>query len=226
MQIRPFSELEAAARERYRQKFASVPAPTLINLEALVTFAVPRVLEWRGVGYRAPPLPYQTGLRLQVAAQALQELTSRGAPEASRRAAARVAARVVATLLRPRAPWRVAWRRRLRTSLLADLDAFQGLLWWLIHVPDQGVVPPATRAVTVDCMDTLTDFVREFPRWVGADGFPLTWAHFQYGVRHLGRARARADLRMAVAARAAGSTDKGWKEWETEWLASAGWLHG
>lgn len=223
MQIRPLEELKAEARAAYAKQVAAVPRPVVVNVEAVITLQAPRTFEVGGVGYRAPPLSYPAGQRVQAAAHALHDLRLDRASDATRRAAARVAVSVVLPLLAPVPRWRFGWRRAFRAAFLADLDLAEDLLWWLVSLPDQGAVVLPTRQVTVDTMDTLVDFTREMPSWVGADGWPLSWAHFGYGVRHLSRARARSDLRMGDAVRMASTDQKAYRKWHAEAAAVAGW---
>jgi hypothetical protein len=222
MQIRPFAELEAEAKQRYKEHFAAVPPPKIVNLDTLIHFGHPRTFEFGGVGYRAPPLGFAAGYRIMVAANALRDLREGDAPAPTRRSAARVAASLVVPTLSP-IWWRFGWRIRLRRVLLANLDAAEDLLWFLQYVPDDGAVVPPSTQVTIDCMDGLADFVRSFPRWVGPDGQPLTWSHYVYGMRHLGRARSREDLRHTSAVRMAGADKKDYTPWHAELRAAAGW---
>lgn len=61
-------------------------------------------------------------------------------------------------------------------------------------------------------MDELLLFVTYRPAWVGRDGFPLSWQHYVYGVRHIAREGMRQQLWMAQAMRMS-STGK--MDWET-----------
>lgn len=223
MQIRPFEELEAMARERYRKKYASVPEPKVINVDALVQFTAPREFTWGGVGLRAPPLGFVAGVRLMVAANAIRDLRLAQAPPGFSQAAVVTAAALIRQTVVPLTRFR---RLRWRWSGMFAHDepeAVEGLLRWLLDVPDQAPNPPATVQVTLDFMDAFVDFVREFPAWVGPDGFPRSWAAYVYGCRNLHRSRAREDLRAAMAARAAGADVKDFKQWNNELRSAAGW---
>jgi hypothetical protein len=58
--------------------------------------------------------------------------------------------------------------------------------------------------------------VERIPAWVGQDGYPRSWAHYVYGMAYLTRARVRRLLDMAESTRAAGSVERGYKEWVDE----------
>jgi spore cortex formation protein SpoVR/YcgB (stage V sporulation) len=47
----------------------------------------------------------------------------------------------------------------------------------------------------------LATFVAKLPKWVGPDGFPLSWRHWIYGVAWLGREHSRAIAAEAQAFR-------------------------
>lgn len=64
-------------------------------------------------------------------------------------------------------------------------------------------------------IDALSEFCREYPAWVGPDGYPLSWRHYVYGVAHLGRARAAESLRLERAVAIAQAADVAVKE---RWL--------
>jgi len=211
----PQVELERFAHQEYVKAYASAPKPKLRNLLALTEFCVPRIIPWAGVSYRAPPLGFRDGVRLMVAANALQDLRLAGVAPPARREAARVALLCLRSVLR--GPW---YRRRFRSTDPAEVEA---VAWLVLHVPDEGVLPPAKGSATLDYMDTLAAFARDLPAWCGPDGLPLSWAHYQYGLHHLTRARHREDLRHAISVRAAGAEVKAFKEFENEWRAAAGW---
>ena len=44
-------------------------------------------------------------------------------------------------------------------------------------------------------------FIKACPLWVGADGFPLSWQHYQYGLAFHARDSLRYQLYLAQAAR-------------------------
>lgn len=230
----PQAELEAFAHDKYVRKYANVPAPTLVNLDALVVFCEDRDASWAGVPCRAPPLAFRLGVRLMVAGNALRDLRVAGAPAPMRTEAVRVASSFAFAAMRPRRVWRRGrgFSRRLQKIAPEEMEA---ICFWLLHTPDHAVMPPPTRAVSIDLMDSLSGFVREFPQWCHSAvsareagpwhtvGMPLSWAHYQYGQHHASRAAHRQDLRNAIANRAAQSDTKGWKSFEEEWRPAAGW---
>lgn len=212
----PQVELEAFARAEYKKKYAAVPRPKLVNLDALVEFLAPQVIAWAGVSYRAPPVSFALGVELMVAGHAMQDLRVAGVAPSDRMIAARKALSRLRSHLK--GPW---YRRRFHSN---DPDEIEAMTWRVIYVPDEGVFPPAEGPVTMDFMDTLAAFVRDLPQWCGRDGLPLSWAHYQYGLKHLIRARHREDLRQAMAVRIATSADKqGYQDFESQWKAAAGW---
>lgn len=44
-------------------------------------------------------------------------------------------------------------------------------------------------------------FITYRPAWVGPDGFPLSWQHYQYGLAHIAREQLRMSLWTAQAYR-------------------------
>jgi hypothetical protein len=50
------------------------------------------------------------------------------------------------------------------------------------------------------------------PQWVGADGFPLSWRHYVYGLHHLGLSHMRDQMKTAEAVRLGQATD-GFESW-------------
>jgi hypothetical protein len=211
----PQVELEAFARAEYRKKYAAVPRPKLVNLDALVEFLSPQVIAWAGVSYRAPPVAFALGVKLMVAGHAMQDLRVAGAAPPVRLAAARVALSCLRSQLK--GPW---YRRHFRST---DPDEIEAMTWRVLYVPDQGVVAPDEGPVTIDYMDITAHFARELPAWCGPDGLPLSWKHYQYGLRHLRRASARETIRQATAVRAAGADAKDYRDFESAVRADAGW---
>ncbi|HEX5949363.1 MAG TPA: hypothetical protein VFZ96_00005 [Actinomycetota bacterium] len=219
-------EVEQLAREEYARRVKDAPEPVVINVEPLVTLDAPRDFAWGGIGYRAPPLSFTTGLRLLVAANALRDLRMADAPDEERRRAIRIATRDLrpAVFAHGRLNRFLDWRLPC-PFLRSEPTEFEGLLRWLLFAPDQSPLLPSTGKVTVDLIDGLAAFVREFPAWVGSDGYPLTWSRYLYGMRHLSRVSARIDLRTAAATRMAGVTNqRAWTDWASEMRAAAGWL--
>lgn len=54
------------------------------------------------------------------------------------------------------------------------------------------------------------------PAWCGRDGFPLSWRHYCYGLRYLGRSHIREQLARAGAARMAAAETDDYKAWYHE----------
>jgi hypothetical protein len=118
---------------------------------------------------------------------------------------------------------RRGWLRVFERTDAKSLDDLDLLLRGLVAIPDgSSEMDPPKRRVTHDYMDALSEFARVFPAWM-KDGYPLSWAHYQYGHRHLARAYAREDLRRAVASRAGQTDSKGFKEHLAELRPAAGW---
>lgn len=66
--------------------------------------------------------------------------------------------------------------------------------------------------------------MEHLPRWVGADGYPLSWRHYVLGTRHLTKGRAREQIRTYDAmlmAQAQKPEDK--REWVRTLKIIAGW---
>lgn len=226
MQIAPFAVLEAHARAEYARKYASVPQPRLVNVDTPLQFTAPRRFVCGGVGYRAPPLTYRQGLQLLITANALKDLQDSKVPADMLEAARHRAALLIRSIVVPR-------RRLSRLFYRLTRNPFRGLgastleklLRGLTAVPDEAprTSVPSLNRVTVDFMDAAANFARELPAWCGADGLPRSWAHYLYGLRHLERARARIDLRSAVAARAAKTDARNFREYLADEQNVAGW---
>lgn len=225
MRITPFEELEELARERYRKKYADVPEPVPVNVEAVLAFTQPREFAWGGVGYRAPPVPFREGVRLLVAANALRELLGGQCPPSPRaqRIAVGLAARLLRRVVYPINPLlRLLWpfaRRAFTDSTPAKLEQ---AIRWLLFVHDDTPVAPATERVRLDFMDALGTMVEGVPAWVGPDGLPLSWHHYVYASRYLSRARAREKMGTAVASRVAQFERKDFVRWLDEMHQAAG----
>ena len=225
LRLVPPEEVDRLAREQYAERFKAVPEPVVLNVEELITLDAPRDFSWGGVGYRAPPLSFGVGLRLLVAANALRDLRTADAPDSERRTAVRMATRILRPVLEPLGVLSKVLDWRLPCPFLrSDPTEMEGLLRWLLFAPDQSPVVPPTGRVTIDLIDGLASFVREFPAWVGPDGYPMSWRHYVYGMRHLSRVAARVDLRTATATRMAQTDKEPWQEWITELREAAGWL--
>jgi hypothetical protein len=224
VRIKPFAVLEQHAREEYRKRFASVPEPRVLNAHALVSFAAPRSLVWGGVGYWVPPLSYEDGNRLLAAASFIHDALRQDKPVAAT-AASKTAARILHALLPRRRPpvWRVGerlrqWFRSRFTFYHDPPEQIESLLRWLLHVEDDAPLVPADRQATIDLIDNKYAFEGHFKRP------PLSWKDYVYGMRHIARQASREDLRGAVAARIGVNADaKGWRDYERELRALAGW---
>jgi hypothetical protein len=74
-----------------------------------------------------------------------------------------------------------------------------------------------SRPGSIDLADGLAEFAAAFPAWIERDGpekgYPLSWAHYVYGMAHLRRASLREQLRAAEAVRAGNLVTDAWKEW-------------
>lgn len=204
MQIVPFETLEAHARQAYRTAMRNQPTVKVVNAEAVVELLTPRVLELGGVSYRAPPVPFEVGLRLHIATLAFDD--RRQAPEATLRATHDTVARFFASTLEPVSRWRAPWHRRhLRRFLLATLPSEMLLLArWVLDLADDHPLPPATgRGVRRhDFLDHLVQCAAACPALMDpSTGLPRTWQAYLAVARYLARQRAREDLRLALAVR-------------------------
>lgn len=217
----PREELDRREREFHAAKTPPPPKPNVINVDAVLVFGQARVFEFGGVGYRAPPLTYPQGIRLLVAAHALEDLIEQKAGARVVQQAARVAALSLRGVVSPVRRWRylTAWRRPF---LQAPVDELLGLLRWLVMVPDAASYQPPTKKETHDYVDALFAFARAYPALM-RDGHPLSWAHYLYGNRHLGRAQVREDLRASSAARVSQAEQKEYRRYAAEMRAAAGW---
>lgn len=210
-----YDELKAAAERRRRQKLRTAPPAIPVNLDGVRTLGQPREFQLGGVGYRAPPLPYRTGLRLLVAAEAL----ARGDADAIG----------VATTLLHRHCHPRRWLLRLLQPLAGnpftrlDPEQLEGCCWFLLVLPDEQLPKAPDKPVKVDYLDGVADFARAFPAWLGGDGLPRTWEFYLLGCRHLARLQARTQLTGAIAARSARWEEQGWEQWQREMNAAAGW---
>lgn len=220
-----YDELVAAAREREARAAAEHPIPRTINVPAVLALGQPRTLDLGGVGLRAPPPSFAAGARIHVLAHALRELRQ---TDTLNLATVRLAATIALQHVTPaRRRW-PGWRARFRRALQQDPATLEHLLWWLIAVRDEAPQVVTRRSsAPLDLMDQLAGFVRDMPGWTGPDGFPLSWAHYIHGTRHLQRAKAREDLRQALAVRVGGADQKSYGKFQAEWQEAAGWAgHG
>jgi hypothetical protein len=218
VRITPFAVLEAHAREEYRKRFASAPEPRVINARVAATLDAPRSFVWGGIGYWAPPLSYEGGLRLLIAAHALADLRRKGASALPLHAAALKAARIIRQSIRPVRRWRRPWWPLSRAFYRSPAEELEALCRWLIHVPDDSPVVPSDRRVTVDLLDQRYAFELAYGRE------PRSWADYVLGSRAVGRRDSRTDLRLAVSVRVGTNADKkGWGDYEREMRQMAGW---
>lgn len=229
MQVGKFEELEAIARERYRERYApeSVPEPRVVNADAVIQYAPPRKFEVGGIGLRAPPLSFQNGVRLLVAANAIRDIRTADppAPPEFFPAAREQAVGFIGQCVTPISPFRRfrgAWLRPFYLMEAEDLELF---LRFLVYLPDNGPSgPPSDKPVTVDLIDQAKAITAKWPACADANGLPRLWADYIYGSRHLARARAREDLRMATMFRIAQGADKHeWKSFLADEQSAAGW---
>jgi hypothetical protein len=213
MRITPFAVLEQHARREYQRHFA--PA-RVRNATAVVALGEHRPLRWRGHRYTVRPLPWRAGMVLLACVEVLRD---QNASPRARESAVRNIARTAHSLVRARRtrrPWR-------NPFLLATPAVLLSLANWLIAVPDEIAVPPAEGARYVDLMDGLMEYLRAgYP--ATPEGLPVSWAHYQYALRHSGRTVARETLRLAQAVRVAQAGKDEWRKY-TDALrnAAGGW---
>lgn len=70
--------------------------------------------------------------------------------------------------------------------------------------------------IDTDVLDELQVFVAHRPAWVGPDGFPLSWMHYQHGLRSIAREALRSQLAHAQAVRMAGVVKADWEEYQRD----------
>lgn len=209
------AELERLAREQYAQQFGQQAPVRVRNAQAMVALGEHRPLRWRSHAYRVPPLPWKDGARLLVISQAL------ATGEGAERERACKLARVVMHGLVQRRRFRQWGKPFLNPFRSATVDDLRHLADFLLHVPDENV-PPTGKATSVDLMAGVLDFAERWPAFVNAEGYPVSWAHFQHGLRSLGRVRARDDLRAAQAARVSQAPKADWQAYSREMQSFAG----
>lgn len=217
-------EIAAAVRRERVRLVKDAPEPVVINLDAVLTIGQSREVQWGAIKLHAPPLPFRLGAKLYVSANALRELREKSAPPQSIKAAQSVVAALLREAVKPARGidhLRCWWCVFLKDSA----EELQGLIRWLLFVPDEAGYVPPTRAVTIDFMDNVAVFAKSFPAWM-KDGWPMSWAHYQYGMRHLARAWAREELRTASATRMAQTEAKDFKPYVMETQQAAGWVNG
>jgi hypothetical protein len=207
-------------RERVRL-VKQAPDPVVINIDAVLTVGQSREFQWGAIKLHAPPLSFNLGARLLVASEAIKELQKKNAPPQAIKAAQSLAVALLRQAVKP--------SRRIDTlrcwyCVLAEDSPEEtvSLIDWLLYVPDDAEYPPITKKIMVDFMDAVAAFVKAFPAWT-KDGWPISWAHYTYGHRHMGRAAARDELRQAIASRAGQADMKGWREYARDQQEAAGW---
>lgn len=213
MKAIPLEVIQQRARDDQAKRFSAAP-PKVRNAQALVALGEFRPRRFRGMGYRVPPLSFSAGARLLVVSQMLLRPSDHeGAVQAARK--------VMGDLYRRqrfgawRRPRRNPFRDATAHEIAAEID-------FLLDIPDE---TPATGDAggTIDLMDGLLEFSRLFPAFIGPDGLPVSWAHYQYGLRHIGRVKAREQLEMASATRVAQADKKSFQEWYRELRTVSGW---
>lgn len=219
----PRAQLEQAARELYEKHFGKAAPPKVRNAQALVALGEPRALRWRGHFYRVPPVPFREGARLHVIRESLEDGENLGAEEMMLvRAAAVVSARgIMQRIAEP-----LGWRRYfpLNPFRKAHIGDVRDLIAFALHVPDQTpTISTGTAPSSVDLMDGVMEFARVFPGLLTHDGLPISWAHYVYGLRHIGRTVARDTLRAAQTARLAWADKETWAQFSTPMRSAAGW---
>ena len=218
------TEIEAAVRKERVRLLKDVPEPVIINLDAVLTIGQSRELQWGAIKLHAPPLSFPLGARLFVSANALRELREKEAPPQSIKAAQSVVAALLRQAVKPAR--KIDHLRCWSCVFLKDsAEDIEGLCRWLLSVPDGAGYPMPDKQITIDFMDNVAGFAKAFPAWM-RDGWPMSWAHYQYGMRHLSRAWAREELRMAAASRMAQTEAKDFKPYVTETQRAAGWING
>lgn len=65
-------------------------------------------------------------------------------------------------------------------------------------------------------LDELQVFVAHRPAWVNKDGWPLSWQHYIYGLRHIAREQLRYQLLLSQAMRMGRSDLTDWNAWQRD----------
>ncbi len=217
----PHEELVRRVDEEARKHLARIPEPTVVNADALATMLSHRGFQLGRVGYRVPPVRYRHGVRLLIAANTLRDLRKGDAQGAQVAEATDRAIEWLRPVLRPRF---VFGRLRLEPLRALSMEELEGLIRWVLHVPDGAPALAPTGPITVDWCDEWAGVVRAFPALVGRDGLPRYWGQFIYAARHLGRARNREDVRLVTSLRVAQYEAKDFRAWLVQARAAAGWL--
>lgn len=217
------AQVEQVAREEYQRQFAQAAPPKVRNAQALVALTEHRALRWRGHVYTVPPVPFREGARLHIIAQSLREAEDLSGEDVM---VVRAAAVMSVRAIMPRIARRRGWRRLLPTNPFrrAHIGEVLQLVAWTLEVPDQSPDNPSGgKPPTIDLIDGVMDFARTFPGLLNAEGLPVSWAMYVYGMRHLGRAVARDTLRYAQAMRVGQADKEAWKEFSISMRSASGW---
>lgn len=67
-----------------------------------------------------------------------------------------------------------------------------------------------------DVLDELQIFITYRPAWVDKKGWPLSWQHYIYGLRHIARERLREQVWIAQAMRMSRTPGPNWDEWQRD----------
>jgi hypothetical protein len=65
-------------------------------------------------------------------------------------------------------------------------------------------------------LDELQIFITYRPAWVNTEGWPLSWQHYIYGLRHIARESMRHQLWSAQAMRMARGQKEDWDTWQRD----------
>lgn len=214
----PDEQIAAAHAQRAA---AHPPAPTKVrNAVPVVALNEARPVRWSGHYYHVPRLSFADGMRLLVVSQVLASSRHRPARKIALHSARAILHRVVRTRRFGRSckPWRNPFRHLTDEQAPALLDE-------ILNIPDESPRTGGRGGGGVsDLMDGYLGFCERFPALVGPDGNPVSWAHYQYGVRHLPRLAARDLLRAAQSTRVGHAANRPqYEKFESEQRSIAGW---
>jgi hypothetical protein len=65
-------------------------------------------------------------------------------------------------------------------------------------------------------LDELQVFITYRPAWVDKNGWPLSWQHYIYGLRHIARESQRHQLWLAQANRMSRIDKNNWEEYQRD----------
>ena len=223
MKIAPRVVLEEHARQEYRKRFGDYVPQKVRNAPALAALGEHRPLRFAGHYYRVPMLPWRAGVRLLAVDGVLREEGSRPAlvAEAKRKAVVTLDACVVERRMVRRGLWfRREWlpprKSAFAVLIHADTSLLRGVVGWFMEVPDEHPPAPTESRELIDLLQGFAAYMRS--GWpVTPDGYPASWAHYQYCLRDMGRTEARARRQNAEDMRVAfGADEKAWKNWLRE----------